>query len=62
MSTPFIKCLVCKRYKVNRKCDAFPDGIPDEIWNGNKEHIEPYMGDKGLRFEVDGKMLAKKGK
>jgi hypothetical protein len=32
-------------------CSAFPDRIPDEIWNGRNKHVEPYPGDHGIRFE-----------
>lgn len=32
-------------------CDAFPDGIPEEIAIGPEEHTRPSPGDHGLRFE-----------
>jgi len=31
-------------------CDAFPDGIPDEIAYGDNPHTEPYPGDHGMRY------------
>ena len=32
-------------------CAAFPDRIPREIWNGERDHNSPYPGDRGIRFE-----------
>jgi hypothetical protein len=32
-------------------CDAFPDGIPEEIWKGDNDHHKPYSGDHGTQFE-----------
>jgi hypothetical protein len=32
-------------------CEAFPDGIPDEIAYGDNKHLEPYQGDHGIRYE-----------
>ncbi len=36
---------------VSRLCEAFPDGIPHEIWIGENKHTEPYPGDNGIQFE-----------
>ena len=33
------------------KCQAFPDGIPDEILSTDIIHKEPYEGDGGIQFE-----------
>jgi hypothetical protein len=33
-------------------CEAFPDGIPDEIAYGDNPHTEPYVGDRGIQFEL----------
>ena len=34
-------------------CDAFPDGIPDEVGHNRFIHIKPYPGDNGILFEHD---------
>lgn len=47
-------CTFCKNYisgREIRKCRAFPDGIPDEIWTGENDHTKPYKGDHGIQFE-----------
>ena len=31
-------------------CEAFPEGIPDEIAYGDNPHASPYPGDHGRRF------------
>ncbi|RMH52810.1 MAG: hypothetical protein D6685_16230 [Bacteroidetes bacterium] len=42
-------CMICEnRATFTRKCIAYPDGIPDDIWLRLDEHLEP-RGD-----EVDG--------
>jgi hypothetical protein len=32
-------------------CKAFPDGIPEEIYNNTHDHTKPFRGDGGIRFE-----------
>ena len=43
------QCHRCAR-KLPFGCEAFPDGIPDEIAADQHDHREPYPGDGGLRF------------
>jgi hypothetical protein len=53
MTTPMPPmCVVCARIKEDRSfsCEAFPDGIPDEIAFRYIDHRNPYPGDSGLRF------------
>lgn len=45
------QCLECMRYEKDWKCDAFPKGIPKEIYTGEHDHNNAYPGDKGIRFK-----------
>ena len=38
-------------YTERRKCAAFPNRIPLDIWCGNLSHNEPVKGDNGIVFE-----------
>ena len=44
-------CRECYNYLIARTCLAFPDTIPDRIWNGENDHHNPYSGDHGIQFE-----------
>ena len=47
-------CMKCKYFSIREntlRCDAFPEGIPDEIILGGVEHTKPYKGDNGIQFE-----------
>ncbi len=49
-------CSKCKHLTVigpygERRCKAFPEGIPDGIWLSENGHREPHPGDNGIQFE-----------
>jgi hypothetical protein len=49
-------CNLCKHYHIGQgvgiyQCDAFPDGIPDDIWLEKHDHKQSYPGDHGVLFE-----------
>lgn len=46
-------CTFCKHLHPDedRRCDAFSDEIPMEIWLGKDDHRQPFPGDRGIQFE-----------
>jgi len=47
-------CIKCAHFQdliEKPKCNAFPDGIPDEIWEEGFNHRNPFPGDDGILFE-----------
>jgi hypothetical protein len=47
-------CIECKHYICSKGpdiCEAFPEGIPDEILKGENKHKKPFPGDRGILFE-----------
>lgn len=32
-------------------CDAFPDGVPEAIWEGKNDHRKAHPGDHGIQFQ-----------
>jgi hypothetical protein len=40
-----------KKYPLILGCDAFPEGIPDEIILGGDKHRRAFPGDHGIQFE-----------
>lgn len=46
-----VQCITCQHYWGAGKCDAFEEGIPEQIASGEYDHTEPHKGDKGIQFE-----------
>ena len=46
-------CMGCTHVDILnvRKCAAFDEDIPLEIWEGKNDHRQPYPGDHGILFE-----------
>lgn len=51
----FPQCNQCKNLHRNTSrsitCEAFPNGIPNEITSNKYDHHAPYPGDNGIKFE-----------
>ena len=48
---PINSCRACVWFVTNKRCLAFPDGIPDPIWMGENDHKKPYKGDHGIQYD-----------
>lgn len=48
----FNQCSQCKHFKTALRCEAFPNGIPMEIFSGKVNHYKPVKGDNGITFEA----------
>ena len=45
-------CNDCKHLIIgSTRCVAYPNGIPDEIFNNTVDHTKPHTGDGGIIFE-----------
>lgn len=48
-------CMHCRRHKWDNEkgnfCEAFPGGMPHEIFWGANLHKNPYPGDHGILFD-----------
>jgi len=45
------RCLCCRHFTGNGRCEAYPYGIPREILTGDHDHTKPYPGDGGITWE-----------
>ena len=49
-------CIGCRHYDRTApgpgiRCAAFPGGVPDEIFESQADHREPFQGDQGILFD-----------
>ena len=44
-------CATCVHLTGWGVCEAFPNGIPAEIYDGQEKHLTPYPGDKGIVYK-----------
>ncbi len=51
---PLTQCFRCARRFSGPFCEAFPDGIPEDVQLGAFDHTNPHHDDNGLRF-VEGR-------
>jgi hypothetical protein len=47
------QCSFCANYdiKTGPKCKAYPEGIPADIWDGERSHRDPQPGDHGIQYK-----------
>ena len=47
------QCELCLNLieRTRKRCSAFPNGIPPELWNDEIDHATPYPNDNGILFE-----------
>lgn len=53
MTSFVIFCPLCSHYRENDCCDAFPEGIPKKVLEGEQKHEEPIRGDNGITFDME---------
>ncbi len=45
-------CERCTLLGKGKTCVAFPEGIPDALWNAYRGHRDPFPGDLGIQFQA----------
>ena len=46
------QCSLCKHARIHYTCDAFPEGIPEEIQDNLFIHNVSYPNDNGIMYEA----------
>lgn len=49
------QCAACShldRKQEAQQCEAFPSGIPEEIWLNKVSHTNSYPGDNGIHLDL----------
>ena len=56
MAAAHSQCAACthldRQQPAAQQCDAFPSGIPEEIWLNKVMHTSSYPGDHGIHLEL----------
>ncbi len=47
------QCLICQHRIEAHTCRAYPQGIPERIYDNALDHREAQAGDSGLRYQFD---------
>ena len=56
-----VLCSTCARLRPGLSCEAFSNGIPDEILSGKVNHRFPWPGDDGLRYVLAPRVIPPDG-
>jgi hypothetical protein len=54
MTTIFPQCVLCRHYRDDLTCDAYPNGIPKGVIKNQRDHRRPLPDDHGVQFEAKG--------
>lgn len=51
MTTIASQCMTCVHRREDFTCDAFPEGIPENVLLTKRDHRDAIRGDNGVRWE-----------